>query len=123
IAERRRSQSRDALSKPSPVAQVDRIGPRVQTPSSTVRTSPVAGKPGRLLLACALMALCSSASARAAEKRAWVHSPYRVSATIAVDDGSRPQPGLEAGLAKSIADRVEGALRPLWEFKSSVPDG
>lgn len=69
------------------------------------------------------MALCCAASAAAAENRAWEHSPYRVLATLAVDDGARPQPGLEAGLAKSIADRVDGALRPLWEFKSSVPDG
>lgn len=44
-------------------------------------------------------------------------------ATIAVDDGARPQPGLEAALATSIVDRVEGALRPLWAFELSVPAG
>ena len=70
-----------------------------------------------------MMALCSAATARAAENRAWEHSPYRVSATLAVDDGARPQPGLEAALAKSIAERVEGALRPLWAFELSVPAG
>ena len=70
-----------------------------------------------------MMALCCAASAPAAENRAWEHSPYRVSATLAVDDGARPQPGLEAALAKSIAERVEGALRPLWAFELSVPAG
>jgi hypothetical protein len=96
----------------------------VQTPSMTTRTSPVAaGKSGRLLWCCALIALCCSSSSRAAENRAWENSPYRVLATVAVDDGARPQPGLEAALARSIADRVEGALRPLWAFELSVPNG
>ena len=78
---------------------------------------------GRLWLACAFAALCCSASSRAAENRSWENSPYRVLTTLAVDDGARPQPGLEAALAKSIVDRVEGSLRPLWAFEISVPDG
>lgn len=90
----------------------------------TTRTSPVVpGKPGRVPLACALIALCCASSSRAAENRAWENSPYRVLATVAVEDGARPQPGLEAALAKSIVDRVEGALRPLWALELSVPDG
>lgn len=69
-----------------------------------------------------MVAFCNSVTSRAAENRAWENSSYRVLATIAVDDGARPQPGLEAALAKSIVDRVEGALRPLWAFELSVPD-
>lgn len=94
------------------------------TPTDTARNSlAAAGLLRRLWLACAFVALCCSSTSRAAENQVWENSPYRVSATIAVDDGARPQPGLEAALAKSIVDRVEGALRPLWAFEISVPDG
>lgn len=78
---------------------------------------------GGLWFACAAFALCCSSLARAAENSVWENSPYRVLAAIAVDDRERPQPGLEAALAKSIAERVEGSLRPLWKFEISVPDG
>lgn len=94
------------------------------TPTDTAQNSlTAAGLLRRLWVACAFVALCCSSTSRAAENQVWENSPYRVSATIAVDDGARPQPGLEAALAKSIADRVEGALRPLWAFEISVPAG
>lgn len=92
-------------------------------PTRQRRTSFFASLPGWLGFACAAFALCFSSLARATENSVWENAPYRVLATIAVDDRERPQPGLESALAKSIAERVEGSLRPLWKFEISVPDG
>ncbi|QDT73901.1 hypothetical protein [Lacipirellula limnantheis] len=68
------------------------------------------------------MLVAGSLDARAAERAVWEHSPYRVLATLAVDDHSRPQLDLPTSLSGQIAARVEGSLRPLWDFKIDSPD-
>jgi hypothetical protein len=86
-----------------------------------MRTHRVAAASPRWLAGgCALVAIVLAPVVHAAEIRLWESSPYRVLATLAVDDAVRPFPGLEAALAKSIVDRVEGSLRPLWNTEFNI---
>lgn len=74
-------------------------------------------------LGCALALLCShSRIGAAAENAVWEHSPYQVQVVLAVDDSASPRPGLEASLAKSIADRIEVTLRPLWKSEIKMAE-
>lgn len=58
-----------------------------------------------------------NAVAAGLDAREWATAPYRVRAMLAVDDGRRPQPGLESAVARHIAQRVDATLTPLWSFE------
>ena len=65
------------------------------------------------------MVLLSTFGERAAaiEVRQWQETPYRVRASIAVDDSARPQPNMEASIARHVAERVDSVIAPLWKFE------
>jgi hypothetical protein len=96
----------------------------LSTPIKTIRTLQIAAEwpCWRWQFVCALLPLLAPLDAPAAENRSWENSPYRVLTSFAVDDSLRPQPGLQASLAKSLVERVDGALRPLWAFELCIPE-
>lgn len=50
-----------------------------------------------------------------ADEHPWENAPYTIHAMLACDDAARPQPGLEARLARSVNERIEASLLPLWK--------
>ena len=77
-----------------------------------------AAKNGDCIAMCALAALfgvvgCVSIAA-AADERPWEIAPYRVHVTLAVNASQRPQADLSELISRTIRQRVDAALRPLW---------
>jgi hypothetical protein len=67
--------------------------------------------------------LCvSSRQLSAAEPVEWKRSPYRVHVEIGVDTVSRPEARLGASIAKTISERIEALIAPLWEYELKQAD-
>ena len=94
----------------------------MQSPRPTVRKlrTTIGSAEWIASLACAAACLWNAAAANGAETRLWTASPYRMIVTLAFEDDVRPQAGLEAELARSIVDRVDATLRPLWTMELEV---
>lgn len=67
----------------------------------------------RLLLLAALLAT-TTYTARAAEKKYWDLSPYRVHLHLCVEDAARPQAELSQELVSALQSRIRATLYPLW---------
>ncbi|HYO26547.1 MAG TPA: hypothetical protein VEQ85_16520 [Lacipirellulaceae bacterium] len=70
------------------------------------------------------MAFCllagHTAAVRGQDAKPWEIAPYTIRVSLAVDTSARPQSRLAAEIARTIQQRVDSALRPLWAMELAV---
>ncbi|MBX3434047.1 MAG: hypothetical protein KF847_12060 [Pirellulales bacterium] len=62
-------------------------------------------------------------STDALEQKFWGVTPYRVRVEVAVDAALRPEPQLAERLAAELAERIDGAIGPLWRLEIVATEG
>ena len=65
--------------------------------------------------------VCAS-PASAVDNKDWAISPYRVHVTIAVDAEVRPRPELVQAIHRSLRERIDHVINPLWVTEVSVAE-